>query len=47
VQLPEQLRASLSADQARAYIEQQPHGFVGGSFFASSGHDVVAPIRIC
>ena len=35
-----------SAAGAREFIERQSEGFVGGSFFNSQGHAIVAPIYI-
>jgi hypothetical protein len=35
-----------SAARAREFIERQSEGFVGGSFFNSQGHAIVAPIHI-
>jgi len=36
----------LNVDTARDFIQQQPDGFVGGSYFESLGMRVTAPIRI-
>jgi hypothetical protein len=36
----------LLAGTARDYIERQAEGFAGGSWFDSTGHRIVAPIRI-
>jgi hypothetical protein len=42
---PEQ-RAALTAQQARAFIEQQYACFAGGSYFDSTGFEQRAPIRV-
>jgi hypothetical protein len=36
----------LTADLARGFIERQAWGFIGGSFFASAGRRVDAPIQV-
>jgi hypothetical protein len=36
----------LTADRARAFIEQQSEGFVGGSYYSSAGHKITAPILV-
>ena len=46
VELLDPLDPILSASTARDYIERQPEGFAGGSHFASTGHRILAPIRI-
>jgi len=39
-------RSRMSPNDARDFIEQQEAGFVGGSYFDSTGRAVSAPIRI-
>ena len=46
VEILDPLDPILSASTARDYIERQPGGFCGGSYFASTGMAIGAPIRI-
>ncbi len=46
VQVAPECMAQVSVATARAYVERQPHGYAGGSFFNSSGHAITAPIRV-
>ena len=46
VELPPESKEVPSAAEAREFIERQSGGFVGGSFFNSQGHAIVAPIYI-
>jgi hypothetical protein len=44
--VPPESKEVPSAAGAREFIERQSEGFVGGSFFNSQGHAIVAPIHI-
>lgn len=44
VAISTQQAASMQADAARDFIQQQAAGFAGGCFFRSSGHRITAPI---
>ncbi len=46
VPLPPEQSDRLSANAARQFLEQQPWCFVGGSFFESTGHEVLGPIKV-
>jgi hypothetical protein len=46
VEVPEPRDPILLAGTARDFIERQADGFAGGSHFESTGHRIVAPIRI-
>jgi hypothetical protein len=46
VEVPEPRDPILLAATARDFIERQAEGFRGGSYFDSTGHRIVAPIRI-
>ena len=46
VSIPEASRSNVHAQNARAFVEEQATGFVGGCYFSSSGHEVTAPIRV-
>lgn len=46
VEVPPESRDKVSASTAREFIELQPRGFVGGSYFNSRGHAVAGPIHI-
>lgn len=46
VEVSPELRGQVSAATAKEFIERQPDGFAGGSFFNSSGHAIVAPIHV-
>lgn len=44
--LPNENRTMLSAENARAFVEQQGACFVGGSYFNSTGYRINSPIKI-
>ena len=44
--VPPERRGEIGAANARAFVEAQPAGFVGGSFFDSTGKSVSGPLRI-
>lgn len=46
VAVPTDRAAAVTAAMAREFIEAQGEGFVGGSYFNSTGRSVAAPIRI-
>jgi hypothetical protein len=46
VAVPREQRIAISAKTAREFIQQQDEGFVGGSYFESTGRKVSAPIRV-
>lgn len=46
VVVPPERRGDITLDNARAFIEAQSSGFVGGSFFDSTGKVIAGPIRI-
>ena len=46
VEVAAEQAASLSAEKAKQFIEQQARGFAGGSFFGSTGHKIEAPIHV-
>ena len=46
VEVPAPRDPILRAGTARDFIERQAGGFAGGSGFESTGHRIVAPIRI-
>jgi hypothetical protein len=46
VEVPPESRAQVSAASAKEFIERQPSGYAGGSFFNSPGHAIIAPIHV-
>jgi hypothetical protein len=46
VAVPPEHLTDFSVDSARDFIQQQEEGFVGGSFFKSTGRRVSAPICV-
>ncbi len=46
VEVSPECRAQVSLATAREFVERQPTGYVGGSFFNSSGHAITGPIHI-